>query len=78
MAAFESIGYWSEVKLEIERKYAAAYSTILAAQPGLYHVYVDAFAGAGMHLVADHGRHGRRQSPQRLARPAAIPRVPLD
>ena len=47
---FDSIGYWSELKLEILRKYAAAYSRILAAQLGLYHVYVDAFAGAGMHL----------------------------
>jgi three-Cys-motif partner protein len=50
VATFDSIGYWSEVKLEIVRKYAAAYSRILAAQPGLYHLYVDAFAGAGMHL----------------------------
>src|SRR5262245_39259709 len=50
MTTFDSIGYWSELKLEILRKYASAYSTILAAQRGLYHVYVDAFAGAGMHL----------------------------
>jgi three-Cys-motif partner protein len=50
MATFDSIGYWSELKLEILRKYATAYSTILAAQRGLSHVYVDAFAGAGMHL----------------------------
>ena len=50
MAAFDSIGYWSELKLEIIRKYAVAYSTILAAQSALYHVYVDAFAGAGIHL----------------------------
>lgn len=50
MTAFDSIGYWSELKLEILRKYAAAYSRILAAQRGLYHIYVDAFAGAGMHL----------------------------
>jgi len=50
---FDRIGYWSEVKLEILRKYAAAYSTILAAQrnPSLYHVYIDAFAGAGIHLT---------------------------
>jgi three-Cys-motif partner protein len=33
-------------------KYAKAYSTILASQknPSLYHVYIDAFAGAGIHL----------------------------
>jgi three-Cys-motif partner protein len=46
----DEIGYWSEVKLDIIRDYAKAYSTILAAQPRLYHVYVDAFAGAGVHL----------------------------
>jgi three-Cys-motif partner protein len=50
VTAFDSIGYWSELKLEILRKYAVAYSRILAAQRGLAHVYVDAFAGAGMHL----------------------------
>jgi three-Cys-motif partner protein len=46
---FDKIGYWSELKLEILRKYAAAYSRILAARSGLIHVYVDAFAGAGVH-----------------------------
>ena len=29
---FDEIGYWSELKLEIIKKYAAAYSKILAAQ----------------------------------------------
>jgi three-Cys-motif partner protein len=49
---FDEIGYWSEIKLDIVRSYAAEYSKILAAQtrPKLFHVYVDAFAGAGMHL----------------------------
>lgn len=47
---FDEIGYWSEVKLAIVRDYAKAYSTILAKQPRLWHVYVDAFAGAGVHL----------------------------
>lgn len=49
---FDEIGYWSEIKLEILKDYARAYSTILGAQkdPSLYHVYIDAFAGAGMHL----------------------------
>jgi len=28
---FDEIGYWSELKLDIVRKYAAAYSTILTA-----------------------------------------------
>jgi len=49
---FDEIGVWSELKLEILRKYAAAYSTILSAQikATLFHVYIDAFAGAGEHV----------------------------
>jgi three-Cys-motif partner protein len=49
---FDEIGYWSEIKLDIVREYAAAYSRILAAQthPRLEHVYIDAFAGAGVHV----------------------------
>jgi three-Cys-motif partner protein len=50
---FDRIGYWSEIKLDILQEYASAYSTILAAQksPPLYHVYIDAFAGAGAHVT---------------------------
>src|SRR5688572_30530350 len=47
--AFDRIGYWSEIKLEILREYASAYSRILAAQRRLHHVYIDGFAGAGEH-----------------------------
>jgi three-Cys-motif partner protein len=49
---FDEIGYWSEVKLDIIREYAAAYSKILSAQtsPALRHAYIDAFAGSGIHL----------------------------
>jgi three-Cys-motif partner protein len=47
---FDDIGAWSEVKLEIIRKYAQAYSTILAKQKGFTYYYVDGFAGAGIHL----------------------------
>jgi hypothetical protein len=44
---YDEIGYWSELKLEIVRKYAAAYSTILHNQKVIKrHVYVDAFAPA--------------------------------
>jgi three-Cys-motif partner protein len=46
---FDRIGYWSEIKLEIIRKYATAYSTIMSNQPSLRHVYIDGFAGAGEH-----------------------------
>ena len=52
---FDEIGYWSEVKLHIVREYAHAYSTILAAQPRLSHVYIDAFSGAGVHRSKGHG-----------------------
>lgn len=49
---FDRIGNWSEIKLEILKKYAEAYSTILSAQTRttFFHVYIDAFAGAGQHV----------------------------
>lgn len=48
---FDRIGYWSEVKLDIVREYAKAYSTILAKQkPKFEHIYIDGFAGAGEHI----------------------------
>ena len=48
---FDEIGYWSEVKLDIVKKYAKAYSTIIAKQQLIKaHVYVDGFAGAGTHV----------------------------
>ena len=51
---FDEIGYWSEVKLDIVREYATAYSTILSAKK-LTHIYVDAFAGAGKHISKTSG-----------------------
>lgn len=45
----DKIGDWTETKLEIIRKYAAAYSTILAKRPGLRYIYIDGFCGAGLH-----------------------------
>ncbi len=54
----DEIGYWSEIKLAIIREYAHAYSKILSAQkdPSFYHVYIDAFAGAGIHLSKTTGK----------------------
>lgn len=54
---YDEIGYWSEIKLDIIQEYAAAYSKIMAAQgnPPLHHVYIDAFAGAGIHLSRSTG-----------------------
>jgi three-Cys-motif partner protein len=52
---YDEIGIWSEVKLAIIREYASAYSTILEAQrrqkiPSLKWLYIDAYAGPGLHL----------------------------
>jgi len=53
---YDEIGYWSEIKLEILKKYASAYSGILAKQPSIKrHLYVDAFAGAGVHISKQTG-----------------------
>jgi three-Cys-motif partner protein len=50
----DQIGYWSEIKLDIIRKYAAEYSKILTKtaqkNPRFRHIYIDAFAGAGVHI----------------------------
>jgi len=48
----DEIGPWSEVKLDILKRYAVEYSKILSNQrePPLSHVYIDAFAGTGYHL----------------------------
>lgn len=53
---YDEIGVWSEVKLAIIREYASAYSTILDAQrrakiPRLEWLYIDAYAGPGLHLL---------------------------
>ena len=54
---YDEIGYWSEIKLDIIREYAKAYSTILAAQQAhsFEHVYIDAFAGSGTHKARRSG-----------------------
>jgi three-Cys-motif partner protein len=54
---FDQIGYWSEIKLDIIKEYAAAYSLVLSRQknPSLHHIYVDAFAGAGIHISKTSG-----------------------
>jgi len=56
---FDEIGYWSQIKLDIVKDYASAYSQILAAQakPALHHVYIDAFAGVGVHVSKATGEY---------------------
>lgn len=52
MFEFDEVSYWSQIKLDLVKKYAAAYSKIMAAQkqPSFEHVYVDVIASAGLHL----------------------------
>ncbi len=48
---FDQIGYWSEIKLDIVRKYASAYTAILSSQRQIRrYLYIDAFAGWGDHV----------------------------
>ncbi len=44
----DEIGYWSEIKLAILAEYARLYNQILHSNR-LHSVYVDGFAGAGLH-----------------------------
>jgi three-Cys-motif partner protein len=54
----DQIGYWSEIKLDIVREYAQAYSTVLAKQqPIRKYLYIDAFAGAGVHISKQTGEY---------------------
>jgi three-Cys-motif partner protein len=53
---FDEIGRWSEVKLDIVREYAVPYSRILTGQ-GFHHLYIDAFAGAGVHVSKATGEY---------------------
>jgi len=48
---FDEIGHWTEIKLDIIREYAQAYSRILNARTEIRrHLYIDAFAGSGRHI----------------------------
>ncbi|MGJ5817532.1 three-Cys-motif partner protein TcmP [Paludibaculum fermentans] len=51
----DEIGIWSEVKLAIVKKYAAAYTTVMDAQrrgkfPRMRWLYIDGYAGSGHHI----------------------------
>ena len=59
-AKLDRIGYWSEIKLEIISKYASAYSSIMVSK-GFHHVYIDAFAGAGVHVSKTTGDFALRR-----------------
>jgi len=47
----DEVGYWSEIKLDIIKKYVSAYSKIVSNQSFIKgHYYIDGFAGAGTHI----------------------------
>ena len=47
-AQYDELRPWSRVKHTVVREYIQAYSRVIASQANLKHVYVDAFAGAGV------------------------------
>jgi three-Cys-motif partner protein len=50
-AELDQIGYWSELKLDIVREYAKPYSIIINKKSNIRsHIYIDAFAGTGVHI----------------------------
>ena len=69
---FDEIGYWSEIKLDIVKKYAAAYTTILARQECLSFSYVDGFAGNRCPHNQGVWRLCRRQSLKRAQGRSAV------
>jgi three-Cys-motif partner protein len=47
----DKIGIWSEIKLDIIKEYASAFTTIMRRQDWCKgYAYIDAFAGAGAHI----------------------------
>jgi len=45
----DEVGDWSELKLEILKKYASAYSAILTKK-NLHHSYIEGLAASGHHV----------------------------
>lgn len=53
----DEVGPWTEIKLEVLRKYAKAYSQIMKTQTWLKKcAYIDGFAGAGVHISRTTGQ----------------------
>lgn len=47
----DTVGYWTEIKLQIINEYSKAYAKILSRQSGIQHfAYIDGFSGAGQHI----------------------------
>ncbi|MCH9031538.1 MAG: three-Cys-motif partner protein TcmP [candidate division Zixibacteria bacterium] len=51
----DRIGPWSEIKLEIVKKYLSAYTTVLKNR-GFHFSYIDGFAGAGQHFSRENSK----------------------
>jgi three-Cys-motif partner protein len=51
----DTVGPWTEVKVEIVQEYATVFQTIIKAQPYFVPIYIDGFAGAGV-LDAERGK----------------------
>jgi three-Cys-motif partner protein len=54
-SVLDEVGPWTEIKLDIVKEYAVAYSKILQAKD-FFHLYIDAFSGAGLHLSKVSGK----------------------
>jgi three-Cys-motif partner protein len=52
---YDEVGEWSEIKLDIVKRYATEYSKIMASQGRFKHYYIDAFAGPGVHIARGRG-----------------------
>lgn len=53
----DTVGYWTELKLNILQDYANAYAAVLSKQPSIKHyAYIDGFAGAGAHISKTSGK----------------------
>lgn len=53
----DTVGFWTEIKLQILEDYAKPYASILKRQPSIKHVaYIDGFAGAGSHISKKSGK----------------------
>jgi three-Cys-motif partner protein len=56
LSPVDTVGYWTEVKLDLVKRYAKQYSVILAKQDQLCHVYIDAFSGPGVNISRSTGK----------------------
>lgn len=54
---FDTVGYWTEIKLDIVKEYLPAYTTILHSKKkaDFHYIYIDAFSGAGVHISKETG-----------------------